>query len=73
MIVKRMSITLTGTFKKNRIPIGGPYSAERLGLIAILEDYAARQRKDALNWIHQLDEDQDKSFLHRIYRKRTSL
>lgn len=70
MIQCRIPITLTGCFKKARIPIGKTYFIDRLGLINIIEEYAQKQTEDSSRWIHELSEKDAASFLRRIYKRK---
>ncbi len=70
IINKRKPITLTECFKKANIPIGKTYFIDRLGLIQILEKYAAIQKNDFKKWSQELDPPDAAEFLRRIYKRK---
>ncbi|SET61910.1 TniQ protein [Natronincola peptidivorans] len=72
MIKQRVPITLTGAFKTSGIPIGKSYFADRLGLIAILEEYAQKQKEDFKKWSHELIGNEASFFLRRIYKRKNN-
>lgn len=69
-IVEKVPITLTGCFKKAKIPIGKTYFTKRLGLIDILIEYSDIQRSDLKNWASELNEKELIQFNKRIYAKK---
>ena len=68
LINNMIPITLTGTFKKAGIPIGKTYFVKRLGLIDILEDYAAKQRIVFAAKINEIGIDEYNHLINRIYK-----